>query len=96
VADEGLAALDRDVPDVIVSDIAMPEHDGYELIRQIRQRSSDRGGMVPAVALTAYARPEDTERSLSSGFQLHLAKPVDVDYLVSVVSGTLKKLEVRS
>ena len=85
-ADEGLAALDRDVPDVIVSDIAMPEHDGYELIRQIRQRSSDRGGMVPAVALTAYARPEDTERSLSSGFQLHLAKPVDMDYLVSAVA----------
>jgi signal transduction histidine kinase len=85
-ADEGLAALDRDVPDVIVSDIAMPEHDGYELIRQIRQRSSDRGGMVPAVALTAYARPEDAERSLSSGFQIHLAKPVDVDYLVSAVA----------
>jgi CheY-like chemotaxis protein len=85
-ADEGLAALDRDVPDIIVSDIAMPEHDGYDLIRRVRQRPTDRGGLVPAVALTAYARPEDTERSLSSGFQLHLAKPVDVDNLVSAVA----------
>ena len=85
-ADEGLVALDRDVPDVIVSDIAMPDRDGYELIRQIRQRPPDRGGLVPAVALTAYARPEDSERSLSSGFQLHLAKPVDVEYLVSAVA----------
>jgi CheY-like chemotaxis protein len=85
-ADEGLAALDLDVPDIILSDIAMPDHDGYDLIRQVRQRSSERGGLVPAVALTAYARPEDTQRSLSSGFQLHLAKPVDVDYLVSVVA----------
>jgi PAS domain S-box-containing protein len=85
-ADEGIVALDRDVPDVIVSDIAMPERDGYELIRQIRQRPPDRGGLVPAVALTAYARPEDSERSLSSGFQLHLAKPVEVDYLVSAVA----------
>jgi CheY-like chemotaxis protein len=85
-ADEGLAALDRDVPDVLVSDIAMPEHDGYDLIRQVRQRSSDRGGLVPALALTAYARPEDSERSISSGFQLHLAKPVDVDNLVSAVA----------
>ena len=64
----------------------MPERDGYDLIRRIRQRPLERGGAVPAVALTAQARPEDSERSLSSGFQLHLAKPVDADYLVSAVA----------
>jgi PAS domain S-box-containing protein len=84
-ASEGLDALDRDVPDVILSDIAMPELDGFELIRRIRQRPAHRGGTVPAIALTAHARPEDRARSLTSGFQVHLAKPVDLEHLVSTV-----------
>jgi PAS domain S-box-containing protein len=84
-AEEGLDALDHDVPDVILSDIAMPELDGFELIRRIRQRPADRGGAVPAIALTAHARPEDRTRSLTSGFQVHLAKPVDLEHLVTTV-----------
>jgi PAS domain S-box-containing protein len=84
-AEEGLAALDRDVPDIILSDIAMPEVDGLEMIRRVRERSTGRGGDVPAVALTAYARPEDSERSLASGFQVHLSKPVDTERLISAV-----------
>jgi len=90
-AAEGLAALDRSVPDVIVSDLAMPELDGFELIRRVRERQAERGGAVPAVALTAYARPEDTARSLTSGFQVHLAKPVDMEDLVSTVATLAKR-----
>ena len=84
-AAEALAALDRHVPDIILSDIAMPELDGLELMRRVRTRSAAQGGDVPAVALTAYARPEDSERSLASGFQVHLEKPVDADRLISTV-----------
>lgn len=73
-------------PDVLVSDIAMSVEDGYQLLRRIRALPSDRGGLVPAVALTAYARAEDERRSLSEGFQMHLTKPVDVIRVVQAVS----------
>jgi PAS domain S-box-containing protein len=76
-AGEGLAALDREVPDIIVSDLAMPERDGYDLIRRVRERPAQSGGLVPAIAVTAFARPEDTQRSIAAGFQLHLTKPLD-------------------
>ena len=82
---EGLAALEREVPDVVLSDLAMPDEDGYDLIRAIRQRSAESGGRVPAIAVTAYARPDDETRSLSSGFQVHLTKPVDPVDLFSAV-----------
>jgi PAS domain S-box-containing protein len=84
--EEGLAALDREVPDILLSDIAMPDRDGFELIRRVRERPADRGGHVPAVAITAYARPEDSERSLSSGYQMHVTKPVDMDELLATVA----------
>ena len=73
-------------PDIMLSDIAMPERDGFDLIRLVRERPADRGGHVPAVAITAYARPEDTERSLSSGYQMHVTKPVDMDELLATVA----------
>jgi CheY-like chemotaxis protein len=63
--------------DVLVSDIAMPDEDGYFLIRELRGRTPEAGGTVPAVALTAYAREEDRQRALAAGFQSHLAKPVE-------------------
>ena len=84
--EEGLAALDREVPDVLLSDIAMPDRDGFDLIRLVRERPADRGGHVPAVAITAYARPEDSERSLTSGYQMHVTKPVDMDELIATVA----------
>jgi len=84
--DEGLAALDREVPDILLSDIAMPDRDGFDLIRRVRERPPDRGGHVPAVAITAYARPEDSERSLASGYQMHVTKPVDMDELLATVA----------
>jgi PAS domain S-box-containing protein len=73
-------------PDVLVSDLAMPEQDGYELIGQVRSRSSDRGGNTPAVALSAYARKEDQRRALAAGFQRHLAKPITPRELITVLA----------
>lgn len=84
---EAIAALGQDVPDVILSDIGMPVQDGYEFIRQVRQLPADQGGGVPAAAVTAFARSDDRTRALLSGFQMHMAKPVDpVELLAAVAS----------
>jgi len=85
-ADEALTALDHTVPDALVSDLAMPDQDGYELIARIRERGAEWGGNIPAVALTAYARVEDRARALTSGFQVYLPKPVDPHELIAVVA----------
>jgi CheY-like chemotaxis protein len=82
-------AVDRvsDVrPDVIVSDIGMPQMDGYSLIRKIRALPGELGGRTPAVALTAYARSEDAQRAFAAGFQMHVAKPVEPVELATVVA----------
>ena len=71
--------------DVVVSDIGMPEQDGLDLLREIRSR----GGTMPAIALTAFARPEDVEHSLAAGYQLHLAKPIDPSRLTTAVARVL-------
>ncbi|HLX07665.1 MAG TPA: chemotaxis protein CheB [Thermoanaerobaculia bacterium] len=73
---EAVASLDEVLPDLLVSDIGMPGMDGYDLIREVRRRSENRGGRLPALALTAYADPEDARRAFAAGFQMHLAKPV--------------------
>jgi CheY-like chemotaxis protein/anti-sigma regulatory factor (Ser/Thr protein kinase) len=83
---EGLKILDHWQPDALVSDLAMPGQDGYELIRQLRSRGAKRGGNIPAVALSAYTRSEDRQRALSAGFQTHVSKPVDPEELVNVVA----------
>ena len=82
---EGLLVFDREVPDIILSDLAMPDQDGYDFIRMLRERPAAAGGLVPAIAVTAYARTEDSTRSLSSGFQIHLTKPIDPNALYSAV-----------
>ena len=83
---EALEALEQHKPDVLVSDLGMPDEDGYSLIAKIRELPSERGGHIPAAALTAYARAEDRMRVLRSGFQFHLPKPVDAAELVTVVA----------
>jgi CheY-like chemotaxis protein/anti-sigma regulatory factor (Ser/Thr protein kinase) len=85
-ADEALRQFDSIAPDVLVCDIGMPGKDGYELIRQIRGRSNESGGSVPAAALTAFAREEDRHRALSAGYQAHLAKPVDAARLLTAIA----------
>jgi len=79
-------------PDVLVSDIGMPEEDGYALIHKIRGREREHGGHVPAIALTAYARVEDRLKILSSGFQMHVPKPVDPVELVTVIASVSHSL----
>jgi PAS domain S-box-containing protein len=84
-AREALDALETFKPDVLVSDIGMPDEDGYDLIRQMRSRSLARGGGIPAAAVSAYVGEDNRQRALASGFQLHVAKPVDPEELISVV-----------
>jgi CheY-like chemotaxis protein len=78
-------------PDVIVSDISMPGEDGYSLIRKIRvlEEGSKSSRRVPAVALTAYARPEDRDRALAAGYQVHVAKPVGKEEVISTVTAVV-------
>ena len=83
---EALDILNEWRPDVLVSDIGMPGDDGYELIRQVRSRSHNEGGGIPAAALTAYATAEDRLRVLTAGFQIHVAKPVEPLELIAVVA----------
>ena len=79
-------------PEILISDIEMPEMDGYQLIRQLRARPVSQGGAVPAVALTAHARVEDRLPALAAGFQMHVAKPVDEYELVTVVASLTGRL----
>jgi PAS domain S-box-containing protein len=81
-----MAAFAQELPDVVVSDIGMPERDGYDLIRYIRALPPERGGDVPATALTAYVRPEDRRRMLNAGYSMHVPKPVEPAELVAVVA----------
>jgi len=83
---EALDVMEHWQPTTLVSDLAMPEQDGYDLIGRIRSRSSERGGNIPAVAVSAYTRNEDRIRALSAGFQMHLPKPVDPEELVATVA----------
>jgi len=85
-ANDGLAAFERQRPDVLVSDIGMPDGDGYSLIRRVRQLEGESGTRVPAVALTAFARAEDRGEALGSGFQAHLAKPIEPSELTALIA----------
>jgi PAS domain S-box-containing protein len=82
---EVLANLASFQPDVLVSDIGMPKVDGYTLIQQVRALPSAKGGQIPAIALTAYAREDDRDRAISSGFQRHVIKPLEPEELVQAV-----------
>jgi signal transduction histidine kinase/CHASE1-domain containing sensor protein/ActR/RegA family two-component response regulator len=84
-AAEALGAVERQSPDVIVADIGMPGTDGYELMRMVRALGGE-ASRLPAVALTAYARPEDRERALASGYQAHVAKPVEPSALAQTLA----------
>jgi CheY-like chemotaxis protein len=83
---EALDVLNAWLPDVLVSDIGMPDEDGYSLIHQVRSLEPERGGGVPAVALTGYGGPEDRRRLLSAGYQVHITKPVEVMELTTTIA----------
>ena len=90
-AAEALKSLDANVPDVVVADLGMPHVDGFQLIDRVRRHPSARVRNVPAAALTAYARSEDRVKALRSGFQIHLAKPIDPAELVTTIAALAKR-----
>lgn len=88
---EAIDLLARCPSDVLVSDIGMPVEDGYDLIRRVRALGAERGGNIPAVALTAYARSEDRMRTVRAGFQMHIAKPVAPAELIEMVASLARR-----
>jgi CheY-like chemotaxis protein len=87
-ADEALASFNGDAsaPGVLVSDIGMPQVDGFELMRRVRSMGPERGGKVPSVALTAFARSEDRRKAMLAGFDMFVSKPVEPGELAAVVA----------
>ncbi|WP_051470148.1 hybrid sensor histidine kinase/response regulator [Fischerella sp. PCC 9605] len=84
-ATEALQALNTFKPTILISDIGMPNENGYSLLRKIRKLAPEKGGQIPAIALTAYAREEDKNQAMSAGFQFHIAKPVKPTELVAAI-----------
>src|SRR5262249_1144501 len=85
-AAEAIDALPTHRPQILISDIGMPDKDGYELIREVRAIAHFDGSRLPAIALTALARVEDRKRAMLAGYQAHFAKPVDPGELVAIVA----------
>ena len=90
-AAEALAAFRRCPPDVLVSDLGMPEVDGFALLASVRALGQAGGGNVAAVALTAFARSEDRIRALQAGFGAHISKPVEPSELIAVVAAMARQ-----
>jgi CheY-like chemotaxis protein/two-component sensor histidine kinase len=90
-AREALAQLAVFNPDILISDLGMPEMDGYDLIRQIRAMPSESGGQTPAIALTGYVSAEEQKRVRSAGFDIHVAKPVDFQKLMGIIRNLLHR-----
>jgi CheY-like chemotaxis protein len=91
-ASEALSKLIEWRPDVLLSDIAMPEEDGYSFIGRVRALPKDKGGETPAAALTAYARDEDRRQALAAGYQMHIAKPISAPELVMMIARLANRL----
>jgi CheY-like chemotaxis protein len=89
-AREALAAFEREVPNIVVSDIAMPGGDGHDFLKRVRALPRRRGGRVPAVALTALTSREARLASRAAGFHYHLDKPVDVRKLVEILQSLVR------
>lgn len=94
-AEEALAALQWELPDVLLSDLAMPGKGGYWLIGQVRALPPERGGITPAAALTAFTGPEHRASVLRAGFQLHVEKPVGLEALIDAVAMLALKESAR-
>jgi PAS domain S-box-containing protein len=88
---EGLELLSREPFDILLSDIGMPDMDGYDFIQRVRHLPRAEAGSIPAIAITAYARPEDRQRTLLAGYQIHLSKPIDAQELIAAIA-TFKNL----
>jgi PAS domain S-box-containing protein len=91
-----LLMIAKSLPDVLISDISMPEEDGYTLIRKIRSFQPEQGRDLPAIALTAYARPQDCQQALDAGFQMYVSKPVEPNQLIHSVAKLMQRLGTGS
>jgi len=89
--EQALQSLDRARPDVLLADLAMPQMNGYQLIDRVRRSERPEIRGIPAVAFTAYARSEDRTKALRSGFQMHLAKPIDPAELMAAMAAMAKR-----
>ncbi|HEY9761192.1 MAG TPA: PAS domain S-box protein, partial [Trichocoleus sp.] len=87
---EALLLLTQFKPDVLISDIGMPDMDGYMLIQQVRKLAPEQGGQIPAIALTAYAGDTNRQQALATGFQTHISKPVEPEELIHAISSLIK------
>jgi CheY-like chemotaxis protein len=83
---QALEIIKESIPDVLISDIGMPDEDGYSFLKKVRSLPQDKGGNVPALALTAYTKEEDRQQAIAAGFQMHLGKPLDITELLQAVS----------
>ncbi len=92
-ANQAIELWKKFIPDVLISDIGMPGKDGYSLIREIRALPAEKGGRVPAIALTAYTRTEDRIKAIAAGFQMHLSKPADGAELMTMVASLAGKAQ---
>jgi CheY-like chemotaxis protein len=90
-AQEALSVFEGELPDVMISDIGMPDEDGYELIRKVRARPPEKGGRIPAIALTGYASKKDRERALSAGYHQHIAKPIEQADLIAAIAALIRQ-----
>ena len=88
---DAFKVIKSNIPDVLISDIGMPGEDGYELIQHLRTLPAERGGKIPAIALTAYARVEDRMQALRAGYHMHVPKPVEIAELVAVAASLVKR-----
>lgn len=91
-AEEGLAAIAQQIPDVLISDIGMPGTDGYQFIRSVRALGEQNGGSLPAIALTAFARSGDRQRAMLAGFDMHISKPVEAAELIATVARLARRV----
>lgn len=85
-AAEALNVFSHDIPDILISDIGMPDEDGYTFIKKLRALPPDKGGQTPAIALTGYASRKDKERALSAGYQQHIAKPIEQSDMIAAIA----------
>ena len=85
-AKDALSVFEGELPDLLISDIGMPDEDGYELIRKLRSAPPDRGGLVPAIALTGYASRKDRDRALAAGYHQHIAKPIEQADMIAAIA----------
>jgi CheY-like chemotaxis protein len=89
-ATEALSALDAEVPDVVIADLGMPQMNGFELIERIKRHPDPRVRELPSAALTAFARSDDRQKAIQTGFRLHIAKPIDPADLMATVAALAK------